>query len=462
MSHSVLLVDDDSGVLTVFRRYFERLGWDVESCTSGGDALAMHADVSPDVVLLDLRLPDMSGMPVLGQMKAMDPDVSVIMMTGHGDIGTAVEAMRMGAENFIPKPADLSHVGAVAEKAAEATRLKRHNRRLGQHLREREPLDTLGTSGMMREVAEQVVQVARANASVLLTGETGTGKGWLARAIHGMSERAQEPFVNVNCAGLQAGFLESELFGHEKGAFTDAKERKLGLFEVADGGTLFLDEIGDLSLELQPKILKVIEEKAFRRLGGTREVTVDVRVIAATNHDLEQDVREGRFREDLYYRLAVMPIHMPSLKEREDEDVADLVFRSLEDLRQQTGGGPANISEQALERLLAYHWPGNIRELRNVLERALILARDEDVLDVSFLPASVGGGGADDLDEQGEPVALDEVERRHIRRTLEQNRGNRSKTARDLGISRATLYDRLRRYGFEDVGREDADANAQS
>jgi transcriptional regulator with PAS, ATPase and Fis domain len=304
----------------------------------------------------------------------------------------------------------------------------------------------------MRELGRHVEALAGTEGTVLLTGETGTGKGWVAQMLHSLSARAAAPFIEINCAGLSATFLESELFGHERGAFTDAKARKPGLLEVAQPGTVFLDEVGDLSPALQPKLLKVLETKRFRRLGGTREIAADVRIITATNRDLEGAVRAGTFREDLYYRLAVLPLRLPPLRERAREDLAELALGILSELRRQTGRGPSRLSPAALSRMEAYRWPGNIRELRNVLERVVLRAGQAEEVLVGHLPreiapsARVSSGPAADH-------TLADVERAHIERILAHHNGNRSRTAKALGISRATLYEKMARYGLEHAGR---------
>ncbi|MFW6330649.1 MAG: sigma-54 dependent transcriptional regulator, partial [Gemmatimonadota bacterium] len=358
-------------------------------------------------------------------------------------------AMRLGAENFLTKPFELDHVGAVADRAREKASLRRHNRLLSDTGAPGSG-EVLGVSTGMRELETRMERIARGDGTVLLMGETGTGKGWVARRIHERSSRRGRPFVEVNCGGLSATFLESELFGHEKGAFTDARTRKDGLFEVADGGTIFLDEIGDLDPELQPKLLKVLEDRRFRRLGGTRELSVDVRLVAATNHDLKRRVASGEFREDLYYRLAVLPLELPPLRDRSAEDIARLTYDTLAELRRRIKAGPERIDDRALAALVGYDWPGNIRELRNLIERILILASDENVLRVGHLPPEMRGNGAALRNER--PLTLEDVERRHIARVLELNAGNRSRSARALGISRAALYDKMDRFGLRAVG----------
>ncbi len=446
MSDSVLIVDDDADVLRGVGDYFERLGYEVYREESGESALEAYARHRPEVVLLDLKLPGMDGMQVLEELRRRD--AAVLLMTGHGDIQTAVRAMQLGAENFLAKPVDLPLLAAAAARALDKVRIKRHNALLVS----RQAPDgdvVLGVSGAMRELAAQVELLAASErTTVLLTGESGTGKGWIARLIHRLSARREAPFVDVNCAGLSATFLDSELFGHEKGAFTDAKDLKQGLFEVADRGSLFLDEIADLAAELQPKVLKAIEDKSFRRLGGTREIKVDVRLIAATNHDIGEAVRMGRFREDLYYRLNVIPLHLPPLRERTREDRLALLKRLFTDLRVELPESPPDITSEALERLLVYPWPGNIREMRNVLERALIVGRGAERLGPEHLTAEFGKRAGEPLAQQ-QTVSLEEVERRHIERILRRHGGNRTRAAEELGISRATLINKIKTYALD-------------
>ncbi len=311
MADTLLLVDDDADVIRAIGDYFERIGYEVWRDGTGEQAMDTFHRVRPDVVLLDLHLPDANGLVVLERLRR--EGAAVILLTGQGDIETAVKAMQLGAENFLTKPVDMTHLSAAIARVAEKVRLSRQNARLRALDHEAEGIGSLGGSPAMQELARQIELLAASERStVLLQGESGTGKGWVARVIHNLSPRSGGPFVEVNCAGLSATFLDSELFGHEKGAYTDAKERKVGLFELADHGTIFLDEIGELTLELQPKLLKVLETKKFRRLGGTRELTVDARLIAATNRDLVREVEGGRFREDLYYRLNVMPLVLPA------------------------------------------------------------------------------------------------------------------------------------------------------
>ena len=346
MPASVLLIDDDVDVLRSIGNYFERLGYEVTRELSGEAGLATFDRLRPEVVVLDLRLPGMDGLEVLEHLRQRD--AAVILLTGEADVSTAVRAMQLGAENFLTKPVDMEHLAAATARVADKARLRRVNEALLVQSAPDHGLDSLGTSSGMQDFAHQVALLAQSErTTVLLTGESGTGKGWVARMIHDLSPRSKAPFVEVNCAGLNATFLDSELFGHEKGAFTDAKDRKQGLFEIADHGTIFLDEIGDLAPELQPKLLKVLETKTFRRLGGTREITVDVRLVAATNKELQAEVETGRFREDLYYRLSVMPLMLPAVRDRSREDRLSLITRLMSDLRAELPDGPRDPLERS-------------------------------------------------------------------------------------------------------------------
>ena len=447
MADSILLIDDDEGVLRSIGAYFERLGAEVYREGTVREGLDAFDRVHPDVVVLDLHLPDAEGLSALEQLKSKN--AAVVLLTGHGDIQTAVQAMQMGAENFLTKPVDMPHLAAAVARISEKVRLRRQNERLsagplGEGL---DGLDGLGVSSTMQELGRQLKLLAASErTTALLTGESGTGKGWAARLVHRMSPRASGPFIEVNCAGLSATFLDSELFGHERGAFTDAKEKKQGLFELADGGTLFLDEIGDLAAELQPKLLKALETKSFRRLGGTREITVDVRLIAATNRDLVADVNAGRFREDLYYRLSVMPLRLPAVRDRSREDRIALLTRILADLHQQLPGSPSECSTEALDRLLSAPWPGNVREMRNVLERAMILARGQPQIALEHLPAELR---RNTTGSRHQPQSLADVEKAQIERALRHHGGNRTRAAKELGISRATLINKIKAYSLD-------------
>lgn len=453
MTRTILLVDDDAAVLRLLGSFFEKKGWTVQRAAEATGALELYERDRADLVLLDIGLPGMSGLHLLEVLCGRDADATVIMLTGQTDVQTAVEAMRLGAENFLTKPVEMAHLEVASERAFEKADLRRRNRYYAERQGDAGSAEGLGRTPLMRELARQVQVLANSDTTVLLSGETGTGKGFVAHLLHSLSPRASQPFVEINGAGLSAAFLDSEMFGHEKGAFTDAREQKRGLFELAHGGTFFLDEVGDVALELQPKLLKVLERQRFRRLGGTREIEVDVRLIAATNADLDRSVRAGRFREDLFYRLNVLPLRLPPLRERGREEIADLAVRTLLDLRRRLGRGPARLSADALEVLVQYGWPGNIREMRNVLERVLLLAAGAEEILPAHLPPEMAGTGAGSGSGTPDTMSLQEVERRHIARVLAHHGGNRSRTARTLGISRATLYEKLARYSLDQIGR---------
>lgn len=449
MSGTVLLVDDDPLILRSLSRYLDGAGYEVLQESHGLGGIDTFERLRPDAVVLDLDLPDIHGLDVLARLR--EGNASVIMLTGTGDIDTAVKSMQLGAENFLTKPVELAHLGAVVGRAVEMTRLRRENAALRVRASSG-PADAagLGVSASMQEIARKVRILAESDrTTVLVTGESGTGKGWVAKLLHGASARANRPFVEVNCAGLTATFLDSELFGHEKGAYTDAKDRREGLFEAAHTGVLFLDEVGDLALELQPKLLKVLETKTFRRLGGAREIKVDARLVAATHQDLERHVTAGRFREDLFYRLNVTPLHLPPLRERTDEDRLALLHGLLAELRAEIRRGPSGFSEDALGRLLQYEWPGNIREMKNVLERAVIFGADADEIRQEHLPAELRRSSGRRSAQTFMPEALETVERRHIQRVLLHHDGNRTRAAKDLGIARATLINKIKSYGLD-------------
>jgi DNA-binding NtrC family response regulator len=441
----LLVIDDEPAITAVLAAFFERNGGHtVTRAHAGLVGVDAFLQERPDLVLLDLRLPDISGFEVLNRIREYDP--VVIMITAHGDVPLAVEAMKNGAENFLTKPVDLPYLSAITDRALEKARLKQLNLILRLQREGESATPLLGRSAAMRELAHQVELLASSDKTTgLILGESGTGKGRVARVVHALSPRARSAFVEVNCAALTAASLDSELFGHERGSFTKATETKPGLFEVAHDGTVFLDEIGDLTPELQPKLLGVLEGNSFRRYGGTQEISANVRLLAASSKDLVNEVNAGRFREDLYYRLSVMPVYLPPLRARAREDLVELVATLLDELRPQLAEAPREISDEALDRILKYSWPGNIRELRNALERALLMARGSDAIRPEHLPAEVReawGGGVDGY----LPRTLVEMERAHIHRTLHAHHLNRTHAARELGISRATLIKKIKQY----------------
>ena len=451
MADSVLVIDHDADVLRAVGDYFDGIGYDVERAGAAEAGVEVFDRMRPDVVILDLHIADLNGLDVLERLRSHGG--SVILLTEQGDIGTAVRAMQRGAEHVVTKPVDLNHLAAATARVCEKVRVVRQHALLRRREHGNEGLESLGASPAARELGHQVELLAASERStVLLTGESGTGKGWVARAIHHLSPRGNGPFVEVHGGGLSASFLESELFGHENGAVADANERRQGLFELADRGTILLDEIGDLPPDVQASVLKVLEANTVRRLGGTRDTAVDVRVVAATNRDLVAEVRAGRFREDLYSRLSVMPLHLPALRERPREDRLALLARMLSDLARQMPGCPSAGSAEALDRLVSAPWPGNAREMRNVVERAMILARGSPQIGVEHLPADLrkgGGGGGGGGERRHQPQALAEVERLHIEKTLRFHGGNRTRAAHELGISRATLINKIKVYGLD-------------
>lgn len=456
MAH-VLIVDDEQAITSALAVFLERVGGHtVTRAHTGREGLDAFAARRPDVVLLDLWLPDMSGLDVLRALAPEDP--VVIMITGGGDVARAVEAMQLGAENFLTKPVELPHLAVVVERATEKARLRRMSRYLAQQRGGPGGASTIvGSSPTMRELVHQVAMLAQSDrTTVLLVGESGTGKGRIAEYIHATSPRASQPFVEVSASAARGDKLEAELFGVERALASStagALERgdgAPGLLEVADGGSLFLDEVGDLDPLLQPRVLRVLEGRSFRRVGGTQEIPSRVRVIAATARDLVTEVTEGRFREDLYYRLSVMPVHLPPLRARTREDLVELTATLLDELARELPEAPRRLSDQAMERLLAYTWPGNIRELRNVLERAMLLSHGQERIGPELFPAEVrnapGGTGA--TMDRHVPRSLDDVEREHIARTLRAHNGNRTHASRELGISRATLIKKIKQYGL--------------
>jgi DNA-binding NtrC family response regulator len=436
----ILIVDDEPDIISALARFFERSGHDVLRTGLGAEAVRLVQAERPAVVLLDLHLPDISGFEVLERTREERP--VVIMITGHGDIPLAVQAMEMGAEGFLTKPVELAHLGAVVDRALEKAQLRDLSRAAGARKGRVSTEMLLGSSSPMRELSQQIELLARSERTVaLLVGEAGVGKGRVARAIHALSARGSRAFHEIDCSMRPVEELDLELFGVERSVGGPVP----GLFEAADGGTLFLAEVAELPATLQPKLLTALEARRVRRSGGTREVMVDVRVIAATARDLANEVTEERFREDLYYRLGVMPLYLPPLRARSPEDLSDTVRSLVAELRRGMPGAPGVVSAEALELIGAYPWPGNVRELRNVLERALLLARGTAAVLPQHLPAEVRGAGEEILAPHVSRT-LSEVERAHIDRTLRAHGANRTHAARELGISRATLIKKIREY----------------
>ena len=438
----LLIVDDEQMLTEAYARFFERRGHDVRQAATGAAAINALGERRPDVMLLDVNLPDRTGFDVFATLPEDGP--VVVMISGQAEVPLAVRAMQQGVENFLTKPVDLEHLGVAIDRAFETARLRQLRRYLNGR-RTSTGQVALGSSPLMRDLTDQVELLAGTDrTAVLLLGESGTGKGRIAELIHAGSVRASGPFVECSCGAASVDALDAEVFGLEDAA----GQSRPGLVELAAGGSLFLDEIADLPLSLQPKVLRVLEGRSVRRAGGAREIVPNVRLLAATSQDLVTAVSAGRFREDLYYRLSVMPLRLPPLRARSREDLVELIGRLMDELAPQLPTAPRRLDDAALDRLLRHGWPGNIRELRNVLERAMILGRGQDVLDASALPAEVRSrGGADGDGFEARP--LEDIEREHIERSLIAFKGNRSHTAKALGIARATLIKKIREYGFE-------------
>jgi DNA-binding NtrC family response regulator len=466
MRYRVLIVDDEPDSRDALAELTQRWGYDVQTASDGAEALRRAIEWHPDVILTDLVMPNMDGLWLLRALRAELPDCPVVLLTGRGTIQTAVQAIREGAFDFIEKPLEVPRLRIVLERALEKKETMREVQLLRRRLAALAPgTDMIGSGPAMQKVFELVKKVAPSTASVVIAGESGTGKEIVARAIHNLSPRKDKAFVALNCSAIPATLIESELFGYERGAFTGADQRRLGNFELAHNGTLFLDEIGELPQELQAKFLRVLEERKIRRLGGRAEVEVDVRVICATNRDLKEEIRRGRFREDLYFRLHVFTIGLPPLKERR-EDIPLLVHHFIEKFNGETGKHVQGVSPAALSVLQGYAWPGNIRELRNTVERAMILV-DGEIIGEEQLPPDMQSTRPEAATLRVPlGIPIDKVEKEYILASLQKNGGNKARTAEILGISEKTLYNKLNRYAAEARTRAEAEpepaANAKA
>ncbi|MGH7845765.1 MAG: sigma-54-dependent transcriptional regulator [Candidatus Binatia bacterium] len=439
---SILVVDDDPYIREILKDTLDSFGSRVSVASNGEECLKVLDKEAPDLLLLDIEMPDKSGLEVLKEIRQRGSDVAVIMITAYGTIERAVQAMKEGAFDFITKPFELDHIAVVVEKALERERLKQGLERFTEEVSRRYRL-VGGESPKMRSAIETARKAAASKSTVLLLGESGTGKEVFARAIHAWSERKSEPFIAINCVGLSKDLLESELFGHEKGAFTGAHQLKKGKMGQAHGGTVFLDEVGDVSAELQTKLLRFLQEREFERVGGTRTVSVDVRVIAATNRDLSGAIKEGRFREDLYYRLNVIPISLPPLRERK-EDIAVLANFFLRRFALDTKKNFTGIEAEAEGRLVAYDWPGNVRELGNVIERAVVLGEGPEIT-LEDLPPRIAGAELDSAaDGLSYRHAVDAARAEVIKRALAHTNGNRAAAARILGMHKTHLLNLMK------------------
>jgi two-component system NtrC family response regulator len=447
----ILVVDDEPSQREILRGFLAREGWTVDTAGSGTDALTTLRKQPFDLCLVDYRMSGMNGLELLKQVKTQTPEATVVIITAYGSINSAVEAMKLGAYDYLTKPIDLDELSHLIGKIQERQHLLTEIRELRERLIERFRFDQIvGESGKMQEVLSLVARIAPSDATVLIRGESGTGKELIAKAIHYNSPRRAQSFVKVNIAALPENLLESELFGHEKGAFTGAVEQRIGRFEAADGGTLFLDEIGDLPLALQVKLLRVLQEREVERVGSNNARPVDIRIIAATNQDLEKELEEKRFREDLYYRLNVVPIFLPPLRERR-EDIPPLIDFLLQKFAKQSGKEVKGVSREAMSLLIGYHYPGNIRELENILERAVLLTR-YNLITLEDLPVHLREFGPEKLGpltsrQMTLPQTLEALEKQMILRALEQHDSVQTRAAEELGISERMLRYKMKKYG---------------
>jgi len=457
----VLVVDDEPSIRKVLQAHLQREGYEVETASDGAAALGLLDSTPCDLVISDLKMPGVGGLELLAYAVSNHPGLPVILITAHGTVDSAVEALKLGAHDYITKPFDLDEIRVAVEKALRVERARRRTLQEDPGWREggRGRFDLVGTTPSMQRVYALVEKVADSPTTVLVQGESGTGKELVARALHRQSSRRGEPFITVNCGAIPEQLFESELFGYEKGAFTGAVTSKPGKFELADRGTLFLDEVGELPRDMQVKLLRALQERVFERVGGTRPVSVDVRVVAATNVDLGQAVSQGRFREDLYYRLAVFPIPLPPLRERR-EDIPLLVEHFLRRFDERLGKKVTDVAPAAMSALMKWSWPGNIRELENVIERGVLLA-DGDLLTLDSLPGldeRMPAAASAGVDPRAEGLGLKEYVRVHtarlerglIQRMLEHERGNVTRAARRLDISRKSLQLKMKEYALRE------------
>jgi two-component system nitrogen regulation response regulator NtrX len=456
----LLVVDDEKAIRSTLAAILTDEGYRALAVGSGPEALARIGEEVPDLVILDIWLPDVDGIDTLAEIKRQWPELPVVMMSGHGTIETAVKATKLGAYDFIEKPLSLEKTLLVIDRALEYARLERENRLLRERIERAHEI--IGTSPTIMELRRQIATAAPTNGRVLVMGENGAGKELVARTVHMLSARRERPFVEVNCAAIPDELIESELFGHEKGAFTGAVARRRGKFELADGGTLFLDEIGDMSLRTQAKVLRALEEQTIERIGGREPIRVDVRVIAASNQKLEDLIAQGRFREDLFYRLNVIPIEVPPLRRRK-EDIPLLIEHFLKTFSAEHGKRPKTLAGDTMVSFMAYDWPGNVRELRNMVERLVIMTAG-DVITPEDLPPPLRPREAVPVGDGGRSLreAREAFERAFVLSELRGNDWNITRTAKSLGIGRVNLWRKLKAYGItpprrgEEAGRADA------
>ncbi len=446
MNFNILIIDDEKNIRSGLSDSLELEGYNTFTAENGKQGLERFSKGDIDLVITDLRMPEITGEAVIKQITSENPGVPVIVLTGHGSIDSAVEAMRNGAYDFLTKPLNLDQLTMIVKRALEGRELALQHRELVKELDSKKAFESIiGKSSEMQKIFTVIRKVAETKSSVLITGESGVGKELVAHAIHNLSKRNNKRMISVNCSALSKELLETELFGHEKGAFTGANSLHRGRFELADNSTLFLDEIGEIDQNIQVKILRVLQEKAFERVGGENTINVDVRIIAATNRDLEKEVAEGRFRQDLFYRLNVVHIHVPPLRERKD-DIPLMITSFIQEFSKENGKRIEGIDYQARNAIYAYDWPGNIRELRNCIESAVVMC-ESNIITINDLPPSVNNNSAlENMIQIPAGITMDEAEKIIIQHNLAINKGNKSKTADMLGIGRKTLHRKLEDY----------------
>ncbi|HDN95412.1 MAG TPA: sigma-54-dependent Fis family transcriptional regulator [Nitrospirae bacterium] len=441
---NILIIDDEKNIIETLSSILDDEGYNVVTASSGENGLKMFSKHNPDIILLDIWMPDMDGLETLKQIRTKDKEISIIMISGHSNIDTAVQAIKLGAYDFLEKPLSLDKVLIIIKRALEKQNLEKENIALKNSISKQ--WEIIGESPKIIELQDKISMAAASQGRVIIYGESGSGKELVARALHNAGKRNDRDFIEVNCAAIPQELIESELFGHEKGSFTGAFETKKGKFELADGGTLFLDEIGDMTLTTQAKVLRIIETQEFQKVGGSKNIKVDIRIISATNKDLEEEIQKAQFREDLYFRLNVIPIYVPPLRERKD-DIPLLVDYFLQNLARQYGQKKKNVSKSTLRALMEYDWPGNVRELKNTIERLMIMNPDE-IIDVKEVQP-VKAAKSDYTSFNTLRGAREQFERDFIIKKLQENSWNVSKTAEDLEIERSNLHRKIKSLGIE-------------